>query len=120
VTESPGHRPGVFVLRPVGAGGVEVVGGQDLFGSAPDDGDGEGFLAAVGGADAEVAHPGGVADADLAARVDVVVRRRADAEGLATRPLCARPTRYAACSPPYGPMRSAARQATSWSEQKPD
>ena len=55
------------------------MGGQDLAGLKFGDrdgglvGDGEDFLAAVGGADAEVVHAAGVADADLAAGVDMVI-----------------------------------------------
>src|SRR5690348_15977966 len=74
----PSARASLFVA-PVGAGWVDVVGGQDFPGSQFDDGDaglvgdGEDFCAAVGGADAEVVHAAGVADADLAGGVDVVI-----------------------------------------------
>jgi hypothetical protein len=69
----------LLFVAPVGAGGIDVVDGQDLAGPEFDDGDAGGvgesqdFPALVGGADAEVVHAAGMADADLAAGVDVVV-----------------------------------------------
>jgi hypothetical protein len=82
----PSARASLFVA-PVAAGGVDVVDGQDVAGPQFDDGDaggvgeGEDFPAAVSGADAEVVHPAGVADADLAAVVDVVVAQPVVAAG---------------------------------------
>jgi hypothetical protein len=63
------------------------VGGQDFAGSQFDDGDAglvgdrEDFLAAVGGADTQVVHAAGPADADLAAGVDVVITQPVVAPG---------------------------------------
>jgi hypothetical protein len=74
----PSARASLFVA-PVGAGWVDVAGGQDFSGSQFDDGDAghvgdrEDFLAAVGGADAQMVHAAGPADAYLAACINVVV-----------------------------------------------
>ena len=61
--------------------------GQDFSGPQFDDGDaggvgeGEDFPAVVSGANAQVVHAAGVADADLAALVDVVVTQPVVAAG---------------------------------------
>ena len=66
------------VVAPVAAVGVDGVFAEDFAGVLVDDGDGVGVdedghrLTFVGGADAEVVHPAGAAEADLAEAVDVV------------------------------------------------
>ena len=68
-----------MVVAPVAAVGVDGVFAEDFAGVLVDDGDGAGVdedghrLTFVGGADAEVVHPAGAAEADLAEAVDVVV-----------------------------------------------
>jgi len=77
-----GARPSaglLFVVAPVGPVGVDGVGREDLAGVQMDDGDGgvvgeeHDAFAAVGGADAEVMHAAGSAEADLPVGADVVV-----------------------------------------------
>src|ERR1700761_5029721 len=74
------------LVAPVGAGRVDVVGGQDFPGLQLDDGDGsrvgegENFPAAVGDADAEVVHPPGVANADASAGPELADIRRFTSE----------------------------------------
>jgi hypothetical protein len=71
---------GWFVLiSPVAAVGVDGVFAEDFTGVLVDDGDGVGVdedghrLTFVGGADAEVVHAAGAAEAGLAEAVDVIV-----------------------------------------------
>jgi hypothetical protein len=75
-----GPSAGWFVLvAPVAAVGVDGVFAEDFAGVLVDHGGGVGVdedgdcLACVGGADAEVVHAAGAAEADLAEAVDVVV-----------------------------------------------
>src|SRR6185312_15957766 len=77
---SPGPSAwGFHRVAPVGFFGVDGVDREDLAGGEVDDGDGgvvgdqDAVFAAVGGADAEVVHAGGAAEADFSVGVDVVV-----------------------------------------------